>query len=729
MRIRGWFTRDGVLREALGVGALVGLAHAVAETTLFAHYGVRATALDLALLIALPLAAGIGLAALAAAVVALSPRLRRTLATPGGLPRLRSAVWTLLIAVYAAVFLKIVGSVSGASAAIMWFAAAIPILIGASMAVFRRRGGELGLVWATVCVAATFCALQILHSGWTLLPEEKRTSFALSLAAAIAICYAALIVVARRAPRSESFEPIARPLRLATACAVAWVFLWGLAYSPRSFQLVRAGNQPAGAGSAGPNVVLAVLDTVRADHLDLFGYHRETMPLLRRFAQEECQAANRLFTTGSWTVPSHASMFTGLYPSAHGADTPRLNEANPDVYSFPIRDDAPTLAEYLNERGYQTAAIGANYGTLRSLDLMRGFEYQDVAGGSAYLAGEIAWLHRFQVGAAPSPGTWLRTAMSLDMARHSRIFSRLEPPYRRADSITDRALRWLERRGDQPFFLFLNYFDAHQPYLPAPEDSEHFARRPAGTEWLDFPTERFNAARWGQAQFEPHEAEFLIGQYDAELRTLDREFARLLDYMREDGLFDNTLLLITTDHGESFFEHGFVEHGNALYQPEIGGFLLIKAPPSMGAIQPSPHMQFVDFFPTIAAALNEPAPPNLQGSAWGQGRDYALAEQSCRICGAGADFGQWPESIRRELIAVIAGDHKLIRSTRDPDEVYDLRADPSESRPLTKPDPKFLARAEQIIAERNQRVLKRRGPQPAVDSDDLERLRSLGYVQ
>jgi arylsulfatase A-like enzyme len=476
-----------------------------------------------------------------------------------------------------------------------------------------------------------------------------------------------------------------------------------------------------------PNILLVVLDTVRADHLDLFGYERETMPNLRRFAREECQVSMRMFTTASWTAPSHGSMFTGLYPSAHGAHYPFVHDKSPANISYPLREDIPTLAEFLGAHGYQTAGIGANFVILSTFGLPRGFEFYDVSPGSAHLAGMASWLYRFRLGSLRSAGEAVRDGLPASLQRRAVLLNRRQPPYRRAHEITDSAVRWLDRDRDRPFFLFLNYYDAHTPYFPPPEDDERFAPRPAGEDWLSFPDERYGARTWGEGEFTPEEQRFLVGQYDAELVALDREFGRLLQYLRDSGLIENTLILVTTDHGESLFDRGFVGHGGTLYGAETNGFLVAKTPVSLGDMQPSPLMQSVDLFPTIAAAIGAPAPERMQGSPWGQGRDYALSEVFCRDCAYGAT--ERHKAFHRELVAVIADHYKLIRSTRDPDEVYDLDTDPEELQRVSAPDPEFLRRAEAILAERNAILGEAATQEQPANEEQLRKMRSLGYVK
>ena len=197
-----------------------------------------------------------------------------------------------------------------------------------------------------------------------------------------------------------------------------------------------------------PNLLLIVLDTVRADHLAPYGYHRVTTPRIDAFANERATRYTRARSAGTYTLPSHASLFTGLYPSVHGADHPRA-EGQSGVSRWTLRPalglrpDVPTLAEVLHEHGWRTAAIVANNVFLHhSFGLDRGFERYDDR--------DTAWTNEY-LALAQYAGFALRTGHLL---------------YRDGDEITAEALRWIDGEGARPFFLMLNYMDAHAPYMP-----------------------------------------------------------------------------------------------------------------------------------------------------------------------------------------------------------------------------------------------------------------------
>lgn len=723
-RVYGFY--QSAWKDALGLAVFGGMLHAICETTLLGYVGVQPTAIDLALFALLSIASGVFLVGIAGAAT-LSPPLRTITGAYNSAAACRRVVWSLAMGGYLLVFLKIISFWSGWTEALKLLAMAVPVLAWAGFAVFRHARRAAVCIAATACVVAALCSLQLASAAWSAIPAAKRITVCFHLVVLVMLCCAALLWATKAEP-SAAFESIWRGTAFLAVLAAVWGGLWVTVFSTPTMLQVQQHPSAALTRDRGPlNILLVVLDTVRGDHLDLFGYERETMPNLREFARTECQVAMHMLTTGSWTAPSHGSMFTGLYPSAHGAHYPFLDDESATNVSYPLREDIPTLAEFLDAQGYQTAGIAANFVILSSFGLPRGFEYYDASPGSAYLATAAAWLYRFRLGKLQSPGEVVRDWLPASLQRRAVLLNRRQPLYRRAREITDGAVRWLDNNGARPFFLFLNYLDAHPPYFPPPEDDERFVRRPAGTEWLGFPDERYSERSWGKGAFTPEEEKFLIGQYDAELVGLDREFGRLLQYLRDSRLMENLVILVTTDHGESLFDHGFLGHGVTLYGSETGGFFLARTPASLGDVQPSPLMQFVDFFPTIATAIGAPVPSHVQGSPWGHGRDYALSELYCRDCAYST--GDRNEPFRRELVAVVLDNHKVIRSTRDPSEAYDLHTDPKELQPLAAPAAKLLERAEAVLAWRKATLLENVARDRPADQELLRKMRSLGYVK
>jgi arylsulfatase A-like enzyme len=326
------------------------------------------------------------------------------------------------------------------------------------------------------------------------------------------------------------------------ARSIGWLALLALA----------AGCSPSGGPS--PNVLLVTLDTTRADRLGSYGHRRETTPHLDSLAEHAVRYEDAL-STSSWTLPAHASLFTGAFPSSHGA---RYDENGPLVLAEAI--DAPqgvrasglaegteTLASRLSRAGYVTGAVVAGPWLLRTFGLASGFASYDDAGI-------------------------------------------LDHGGRRAEDVTASALRFLAQTPpDQPFFLFLNYFDPHFPYDPPPAHAKRFL--PEGT------------------RPDPGRREQWDALYDAELHYADAQLGRVLDALRERGLYDRTLVVVTSDHGELLGEHGEWGHSRFLYQELVQVPLLVKPPgaPVAGRVE-SGRVQLVDLHDMLARATGL-APP------------------------------------------------------------------------------------------------------------------------
>ncbi|MEO7966544.1 MAG: sulfatase, partial [Gemmatimonadaceae bacterium] len=303
------------------------------------------------------------------------------------------------------------------------------------------------------------------------------------------------------------------------------------------------GSAPlAHADSDQPNVLLLVLDTVRALSMSAYGYERETTPNLARLAREGVRF-DRAVSTAPWTLASHASLFTGRYPSETSVG-----------WTVPLDNTHPVLAEQFAARGMATAGFAANltYCT-PSFGLARGFRfYQD------YLV---------------SPGEAIHSSALtrfVDDAWHQWRHEDVLHGRPLASDVADRFLRWSggNSRLGHPYFAFLNFFDAHAPYSPpAPFDTMFIGREPAirdPRQAGDHPT----AAS----------AKELKAAYDQSLAYLDGQIGRVLDSLRARGELDRTVIVVVSDHGEEFLEKGILEHGDDLYFPSLHVPLLVRYP-------------------------------------------------------------------------------------------------------------------------------------------------------
>jgi arylsulfatase A-like enzyme len=318
-----------------------------------------------------------------------------------------------------------------------------------------------------------------------------------------------------------------------------------------------------------PNVLLIVMDTVRADHLSLYGYGRTTTPRLQQLATQGILFQN-VRATAPWTLPSHASLFTGRWPHELGVE-----------WLTPLRGTSPTLAEYLGSHGYATAGFAANT-LFCSYDtgLDRGFaHYED------YELGPIAAVRTALVVdlAFKAAG---KLALDLDPHFNAGPFRSLTDVLRgwvlARDRISAQAINlnfadWLTRRREprRPFFAFLNYYDAHAPYIP-PTIARHQFGLPPRT--LD---EAKVLERWidlNKLELPRHFQTLARDAYDNCLAYLDEQLGVLFDELQRRGELDRTWVIVTSDHGEGLGEHDLFDHGESLYRTEINVPLMIVPP-------------------------------------------------------------------------------------------------------------------------------------------------------
>ena len=341
--------------------------------------------------------------------------------------------------------------------------------------------------------------------------------------------------------------PLMRPLGWGlgaiTAVALAGIgvfMLWPPISGPAAPPTV---PPPRGA----PNIVFITLDTVRADHLSAYGYPRPTTPNLDRFARTGVLFENAIAAT-SWTLASHASMFTGLLPQQHGADL-----------AVPLASGPWTLAEILRSRGYETAAFVANFGYLeKGWGIAQGFgTYDDLSTDVEHNLAQ----------------TFLGST-AVQMA-YQTLWSYNWFDRRNARSVNAGVFRWYRHRTRRPFFIFINYLDAHDPYITTSAYNSRFGnvsmglmRRVHSAEQRKFPVGEFN----------PRERNQLIDDYDNCLAYLDDQVGKLLGFLRRSPDWQNTIVIITSDHGEGFGEHGDYMHGFDLYRALVHVPLIIAGP-------------------------------------------------------------------------------------------------------------------------------------------------------
>jgi arylsulfatase A-like enzyme len=431
-----------------------------------------------------------------------------------------------------------------------------------------------------------------------------------------------------------------------------------------------------------PHILLITLDTTRRDHLSCYGYERNTSPNLDTLAAEGTLYENCLSVT-SWTIPSHASLFTGLYPRTHNAhyredallghDTGRNKEQS---VADGLDESAETLAETLSRAGYATSAVcGGPY--LKPLyGFSQGFDFYD------------------------------------------SDFDELTG--RRADDVTDRAIAaardHVDRADDRPLFLFLNYFDPHHPYLP-PGRFRHAFSRP-GLE---------KAAAYDVAL----QCRYNQSQYDGEILFMDESIGALFDELKRLCLWDNMWVIVTADHGEHFGEHGLTGHSFALFEETLRVPLIMKMPADRDSIgDPVARIQLVHIMPTILDRLGiEPGSP-FDALPIDRAGDLAAAELYRNVDNVNA--GELGRRYDREMTAFYRGRFKLIVSTRENDGdagLFDIADDPGENNNLANVGGKLSTEMRGALEQWRRSFARSLSPRVIRDVDDETRkqLDVLGY--
>lgn len=371
------------------------------------------------------------------------------------------------------------------------------------------------------------------------------------------------------------------------AVVVAGVVGVATAMPPSHGSDASRGAAPDGA----PNVLVIVVDTLRADHLPAYGYEGGRTPNLDRFAQDAVRY-EQAFANASWTRPSFASILTGRYASSHGV------MGKPD--SLP--DDAVTLPEALREGGYETAAFVTNFNVGPYFNFQQGFD-------------EYAFLEpEFVLGADDSAAKLLLVQTMRQVIEGVRAARGAVEPgtaYQDAETVNRHLVSWLERgRRQRPFFLFVGYMDPHDPYFPHPYDGTGYARA-------------------AHQRPDPSEAPRLRELYDGEITYWDEHFGRLMDELRRRGLYDDMMIVVTSDHGEEFAEHGGFWHGTTLYDEQLHVPLFVKYPRGeRGGTSEARWVQSVDIMPSVLAAAGLPAVAGVQGHVFEQSAAVVFAEES-----------------------------------------------------------------------------------------------------
>jgi arylsulfatase A-like enzyme len=404
---------------------------------------------------------------------------------------------------------------------------------------------------------------------------------------------------------------------------------------------------PAPAGAS--NVLLIVLDTVRAKSLSLYAYHRGTTPQLEQLAKAGV-VFERALSTSSWTLPAHATMFTGSYPRELSAD-----------WLTPLDGTYPTLAEVFSSHGYVTAGFVANllYCTYET-GLARGFIHYADYPVSLGMIIRSSWVAR-----------------TIAEGLQNMIGSRRELVRKTAEEVNEEFLDWLSQKGNRPFFAFLNYMDAHAPYLPPKPFDDAFGPKRARP---DASIRRTWSAR---------EIQIEQDAYDGSIAYLDHQLGLVFGELERRGVLENTLVIITSDHGEQFGEHGLFDHGNSLYRVSLQVPLVFLFPSRVPAGKRVHEIVTLRDIPaTIMDLVKLEGTPRFPGNSlsrhWNGSTD-AVDSKSLLLAeiSKGINMPEWLPVMKGNMVSLVADGYNYIRNGDGREELYDFESDPGEERDLS----------------------------------------------
>lgn len=426
------------------------------------------------------------------------------------------------------------------------------------------------------------------------------------------------------------------------------------------------------------NILVIVVDTLRPDHLSCYGYERDTSPNIDRLAGESV-LFEEARSTSSWTLPAMMSMFTGRNCRRHGV----LD------YRHSLTSNIPILAGLLREHGYATIGVVSTPTLEGRFGFARGFDTYD---DQSY---KMTYEDLEDFGSAGD-----RLQASRDMVS-SPLITRL-------------ASNWINRlvKKEKPWYLFVHYMDPHFNYLPpAPYNTMYDPDYKGSVDGRDVKYSK--TIRPG---VDSNDLRHLIALYDGEIRHNDEQLGELLQTLRQSGQYDNTIIVLTADHGEEFLEHGSTAHGETLYDEVVRIPLIIRMPGQTARKRKDP-VSLVDVFPTLCQAVGIKVPEGLDGL------DLAKEIPPRRTLLLDVD-------VEGHITALLRGDQKLIINFEKRTlERYDLSKDREERVPLPDATVAHQGMKEEILRYRESGIEPIRRETSGMDDQTLEEIKNLGYVQ
>jgi len=440
-----------------------------------------------------------------------------------------------------------------------------------------------------------------------------------------------------------------------------------------------------GIPSTRPNILILVVDALRADHLGRYGYTRDTSPEIDQFS-EDALVYESCYSTSPWTKTSVGSLLTSLYPSQHGAF----------FFHNRLPDSRLTLAEVFKNNRYSTLAVQTNPTISDDYNFDQGFA-------------------SFQV-----------------------------LPFERAEHVKKKLFAWLGKKRT-PFFAYLHFMETHLPYDPPPEYYALF-ETDEGPFGISGNQDAFKTRLLNELGLSPKDKRYFINLYDGEIRYFDDQFRDIITYLKEKDLYESTIIVLTSDHGEEFWDHGGLEHGHTLYNEMLHIPLMIKPAGVRPGEEKNSPVQIVDIYPTLlhlaglkcpdhimgldllAKLKNEPRMLYFEGLVWGAESKGILRDGIKLIENTGV---MDPRSL--EYIEGFKKTHSVKDMNRF--ELFDLDADPEEKHNTVQTEKETAALLRSLLYRfktaasslgTDKQIKKTRRTQRDKTREDL---RSLGYIK
>jgi arylsulfatase A-like enzyme len=601
------------------------------------------------------------------------------------------------------------------------------------------RPGELstahvGTLLALYAGGAFFAAVVLLivsavWPGGTL--DERRPAVHAFLVAAGAFLVTQEVVLKRLAPLSAlrtpavlalavlaalALVPLTRRFRRGRAprwLAVAAVVLLAVGALGATRGFGRGGGsathvtEDGARAEARPNVLLILIDTLRADHVSAYGYPRATTPTLDALAGEGVLFTHA-FAQSSWTKPSTASLLTSTYPTMHQMN---LDQSK-------LADSAVLLHEVMRAHGYETATLSGNPWITPEYGFDQGVDYFYSVYDERFARVTLLMMALRRVNRLFDPKA---TVYNLVKRRVQGELSTTK----RDDLLGAEAARWLARPRTRPAFLYLHLMSPHHPYDPPPPFDRAFVKNPQNPPVTVYPRKSFYFYQQGD-RLPPEKFDDMVGRYDGDILFVDTVLGKLMTRLRELQLLERTVVIVTSDHGEEFYDHENWGHGHTVYNELLRVPLLARFPAKLprGSRIDEPVMS-VDILPTIldlanvassATFVGRSLVPLMEGGTWAHSPE-AFSELLYR-------YGQGRSLVQGEkkLIETIVGDDRRTL-------LYDLKVDPHETRNIRDGLPETATYERRLAEVRTWSEQHRLDTAEANVSDDMKgRLKALGYV-